>query len=242
MVRNEIPHGASCDHASTGGAGAGTEVDDVVGARDKREVVLDHDDGGAAVDQPVEKRDEPGGVGEVQAGGGLVENVGGGRFLQARGEFEALALAAGQGGQRLAEGDIAEVDVDEVAAHLRRGIDLVLLEVRLRVLGGHREDVGDVLAAEGVDEHGVVETPAFADFAGHVDALHQPEVDVDDAGSLAVLARAVGVRREHRGRLAGGFRESLADRIEHAGESRGVGAAGAGDGGLVDPDGVVDKR
>lgn len=93
-----------------------------------------------------------------------------------------------------------------------------------------------------VHEHGVVETPAFTDLAGHIDALHQPEVDVDDTGAFAVLACAVGIGREHRGGFAGGLGEGFADRVEHAGEGRGVGAAGAGDGGLVDEHGVVDKR
>ena len=56
-------------------AGAGAEVDDPVGVRHDRLVVLDDDDRLAGVDEPVEQAEQLLDVGEVQAGGRLVEDV-----------------------------------------------------------------------------------------------------------------------------------------------------------------------
>src|SRR6195256_6365876 len=56
-------------------AGAGTEVDDPVGVRHDRLVVLDDDDRLAGLDEPVEQAEQLLDVGEVQAGGRLVEGV-----------------------------------------------------------------------------------------------------------------------------------------------------------------------
>ena len=56
-------------------AGAGAEVDDPVGVRHHRLVVLDDDHRLAGVDQPVEQAEQLLDVGEVQAGGRLVEDV-----------------------------------------------------------------------------------------------------------------------------------------------------------------------
>jgi hypothetical protein len=56
-------------------AGAGAQVDDPVGVGHHGQVVLDHDDGLAAVDQPVQQAEQLLQVGKVQAGSGLVEHV-----------------------------------------------------------------------------------------------------------------------------------------------------------------------
>ena len=56
-------------------AGAGAEVDDPVGVGHDRLVVLDDDDRLAGVDEPVEQAEQLLDVGEVQAGGRLVEDV-----------------------------------------------------------------------------------------------------------------------------------------------------------------------
>ena len=56
-------------------AGAGAEVDDPVGVRHDRLVVLDDDDRLAGVDEPVEQAEQLLDVGEVEAGGRLVEDV-----------------------------------------------------------------------------------------------------------------------------------------------------------------------
>jgi hypothetical protein len=56
-------------------AGAGAQVDDPVGVGHDGLVVLDDDDGLAGVHQAVEEGEEVLDVGEVEAGGGLVEDV-----------------------------------------------------------------------------------------------------------------------------------------------------------------------
>src|SRR5258708_1647081 len=56
-------------------AGAGAEVDDPVGVGHDRLMVLNHDDRFARVDEPVEQAEQLLDVGEVKAGGWLVEEV-----------------------------------------------------------------------------------------------------------------------------------------------------------------------
>ena len=56
-------------------AGAGADIDDVVGGAYGLLVVLDHDQGVAEVAQVQQRLDEPGVVALVQADGGLVEHV-----------------------------------------------------------------------------------------------------------------------------------------------------------------------
>ena len=56
-------------------AALGAEVDDPVGRLDDVEVVLDHEHGVAGVDQPLQHAEQPAHVLEVEAGGGLVEDV-----------------------------------------------------------------------------------------------------------------------------------------------------------------------
>ena len=80
-------------------------------ARDDVEVVLDHDQRVAGGDQPAQRRDELRDVGEVQAGGRLVEQEQRAALRACRaahrascaGELQALRLAAGQRRHRLPE-------------------------------------------------------------------------------------------------------------------------------------------
>src|SRR6201996_6364410 len=77
-------------------AGAGAKVDDPVGVRHDRLVVLDDDDRLAGVHEPVEQAEQVLDVGEVEAGGRLVEDVDGALLGQVGGQLEPLPLAAGQ--------------------------------------------------------------------------------------------------------------------------------------------------
>ena len=102
-------------------ARAGAEVDDPVGVRHDRLVVLDHDDRLAGVDEPVEQAEQLLDVGQVQAGGRLVEHVDAALLAHVGGELEPLPLAAGQRRERLAEAEVAEPDVGEPAEDGVRG-------------------------------------------------------------------------------------------------------------------------
>src|SRR5450759_332250 len=92
-------------------AGAGAEVDDPVGVRQDRLVVRDDDDRLAGVDEPVEQAEQVLDVGEVEAGGRLVEDVDEALLGHVGGQLEPLPLAAGQRSERLAEDEVAEPDV-----------------------------------------------------------------------------------------------------------------------------------
>ena len=105
------------------GAAFGAEVDDPVGGLDHVEVVLDDDDGVPLRREAVEHLEQLADVVEVQAGGGLVEDVE--RLARAlldqlAGQLDALGLAAGEGRRRLAELEVVEPDVVQRLEHRRR--------------------------------------------------------------------------------------------------------------------------
>ena len=130
-------------------AAFGAEVEDVVGVADDVEVVLDDDDGVAEVGEAVEDFEQLAHVVEVEAGGGLVEEVEGAAGLalgEFAGELHALGFAAGEGGGGLAEMDVAEADVDQGLQLGRGGGDV--LEDGQRVGDGQVEQVGDGVAVE----------------------------------------------------------------------------------------------
>jgi hypothetical protein len=89
--------------------------------RHDRLVVLDDDDRLAGVDEPVEQAEQLLDVGEVEAGGRLVEDVDAALLGQLGGELEPLPLAAGQRGERLADAEVAEPDVSEPFEDRMRG-------------------------------------------------------------------------------------------------------------------------
>jgi hypothetical protein len=79
--------------------------------RHDRLVVLDDDDRLAGVDEPVEQPEQLLHIGQVQAGGRLVEDVDAALVAHLGGQLEPLALAAGERGERLAEAQVAEAHV-----------------------------------------------------------------------------------------------------------------------------------
>ena len=230
-------------------AALGAEVDDAVGRLDHVEVVLDHDDGVALLHQPVEHLQQPLHVREVQAGGGLVEDVerAAGRHLaQLRGQLHPLRLAAGQRRGGLAEPDVVE---PHVVQRLQAALDLrdVLEEVD-RLLDRHVEHVGDRLALEAHLERLAVVALAVALLARHVDVRQEVHLDLDLAVAAADLAApALDVEREAprlvpaRPRLLRA-RVEVADVVEQPDVGGRVGPRRAPDRRLVDVDDLVDLR
>src|SRR5580704_16931226 len=228
--------GAGGDDVAAAGAAVGAEVDDVVGGLDDVEVVLDDDDGVAAVDEPAQDAQQFADVFEVQAGGGLVQDVdgpAGGAALQFGGQLDPLCFAAGQGGRGLAEADVPQADIGQggqVAVDGRDGG-----EEAGGFLDRHVQHVGDGLALV-VHGQGVGVVPgAVADLARDVHVGQELHLDLEGAIARAGLAAAAfDVEGEPAGLVAadlglGGGREQLPDVVEHAGVGGRVGAGGPPD-------------
>ena len=96
-------------------AGAGADVEHMVGGADGVLVVLDHDHGVAEVAQPLERFEKPRIVALVQPDRRLVEHVehAGQPGADLRGEPDALALAAGQRAGGARQREIFEPDIDQ---------------------------------------------------------------------------------------------------------------------------------
>src|SRR6267143_1331469 len=104
------------DDAAATLAAFGAEVDDPVSLLDDVEVVLDDEHGVAEIDKALQDVEELSNVIEVQAGGGLVEDVeraAGLALGKLAGELDALGFAAGKSCGGLAERDVAEADFDK---------------------------------------------------------------------------------------------------------------------------------
>ena len=138
-------------------AGAGTEVDDVVGDRDRLRLVLDDEHGVALVAQLQQQLVHPLDVVRVQADRRLVEDVGdvGERRPEVADHLGALRLSAGQRARRPVEREVAEPDLRERVEQVlqpgeqRRHRRLVERPDPVgQVADLHRAEVGDVLALD----------------------------------------------------------------------------------------------
>ena len=235
------------DDAAAAFAAFGAHVEDVVGVADDVEVVLDDDDGVAEVGEAVEDFEELADVVEVEAGGGLVEEVEGAAGLalgELAGELHALGFAAGEGGGGLAEVDVAEAYVDEGLELDVDGGDV--FEDGDGVFDGEVEEVGDGVAVELDGEGLLIVTASVTYFAEDVDVGEEVHLDAALAFALAgFAASALDVEGEAAGLVAalaglGEHGEEVADGGEDAGVGGGVRAWGAADGGLVDLDDFVE--
>src|SRR5216683_2024692 len=108
--------GALGDDAAAALAALGAKINDPIGLLDDVEMVLDDKHGIAEIDEALQDVEKFSHVVEVQAGGGLVEDVERASCLSFRElacQLDALRFAAGERGGGLAEGDVAETDFDE---------------------------------------------------------------------------------------------------------------------------------
>jgi hypothetical protein len=110
-------------------AGFRAEIDNVIGFGDHAEIVLDHDDGIALINQAVQNVQKKFHIGHVQSDGWLFEQIqslsGLSHFadplifratdsaFQLRHEFQALRFAAAQGRTRLSQLQIAKPGIDQ---------------------------------------------------------------------------------------------------------------------------------
>ncbi len=241
--------GAGGNNLAAAVTALGAEVENEVGALDHVEVVLDHHHRVALRDQPVEDREELGHVGEVQAGGGLVEDVegaAGGALGELARQLHPLRLAARQGGGALAELDVAQ-------PHVHQGLEAAAQgghrgEKVEPLLHGHRQDLADVLAFVANLQGLAVVAQPLALVAGDEDVGEEVHLDAGDPVAAARLApAALDVEREAAGLVAADarlrdLREQGPDVGEQAGVGGGVGARGPADGRLVDGDHLIHVR
>ena len=213
----------------------------MVGALDDVQVVFDDHHGVAAVHQPLEHLQQLAHVVSVEAGGGLVQDIdglAGGELAELRGQLHPLGLAAGE-----LRGGLAQLHIPQ--AHVAQGLELVAdpgqgCEELHRLVHGHLQHVGDVLALV-PDLQGLpVVAPALAHLAGHEDVRQEVHLDLQHAVAGAGLtpaapdveaepARAVAPAL---GLLGGG--EQVPDVVEEAGVGGGIGPGRPADGTLVD--------
>src|SRR5882757_6500711 len=260
-VGGDLFGGAGGDDLAAAATALGAHVDDPVGGFDDVEIVLDDEEGAAAFDELAEGGEEFGYIVEVEAGGGLVEDVKGAAAGfscsvvcgaagdgacggEVRGKFAALGFAAGECGGGLAETDVTEADLVE---------DVELVddfwvpgEVDEGLFDGHVEDVVDAFAfVLDVEDLGFV-TSSVTFFAGELNVGEELHLDGDGAVAFADVAAAAG---DVEGEVAGAEAAALgvglggeegADVVERFDVGDGVGVWGAADGGLVDEDDVVE--
>ena len=178
---------------------------------------------------------------EVEARGGLIEDVEGVAGIALRqfpGELDTLSLAAGEGGGRLPEADVGQAHIHQCLQFVgdagNGGEELV------GVLHGHFQHLMDVLALVADFEGLPVVALALADVAGHIDIRQKVHLHLGDSIPLTGFAApALDVEGETPGLVAPGAGflgagEQLADGGEDPGVGRGVGAGRAADGALVD--------
>src|SRR5690625_2206347 len=223
-----------------------TEVDYPVGRLDDVDVVLDHDEAVAAVDQPVQHVQQLADVLEVQARRRFVQDVerlAGRTLAELARELHPLRLAAGKGRARLPDLHVTEADVHhqlQLAGNRRN-----VLEKLESLAHRHVEHVGDRLPADFHLERLPVVAGSLAHLARNVHV--RQEVHFHLHGSVAAArfaAAALYVEREAARLVAalagfGSAGKQVADVRENAGVGGGVAAGRPPDGALVDLDDLV---
>lgn len=240
--------GSRCsDDLTAGSSPFGTEVDDPIGGLDQIEVMFDDDDRIPAIDETLEDLKEHGDVGEMETGGGFVQDVEGFAGIATAeffSEFDALGFATGEGRGGLAEFEIIET-------HVVKGLKFLgdfgdggevfegLLDIEI-------EAIGDRFAFELDLEGFEVEAFPFADGAGDPDIGHEFHGEFDGTVSFASAAAAlVGIEAKAAGLVAADFGigeegEEVAYFVEDFDIGGGIAAWGAADGALIDIDDLID--
>ena len=256
-LADDLPRRALRDDAPAAVAAFGPEIDDPVGFGHDVEVVLDHDDAVAGVDQPVQHVDQLLDVGHVQADRRLVEHVERVLVRARRGpaarprrstsvrtlessvtSLMRCASPPESVGLCWPEREIAEAHVlQQPQAVVDRAVRGEELD---RFVDAHREHFADRLALEAHRERLGVEARAAAHFARHAHVGQEAHLDALHALAFARLAApAARVEREAaRGVAAharfGHFGEEAAHRVPEADVGRGARARRLADRRLVD--------
>ena len=208
-----------------------SEINHPIGALDDLEIVLDHDEGIARVDQALEQLHQHRDIVEMQSSGRLVENekvaaaravlFGAGTLVREMpDEFEALRFAARKSVQRLTKPQITKADFVQNIERIAELLGFPDLSEKLdRFTDGQLEDVVNGFLVQLHIENVRLKAAAFAFGATDVKIAQELHLDLLKAGAATALATAAaGVEREracgqplrHRFRLGG---EKLANAI-----------------------------
>ena len=198
-------------------ASAGADFDDVIGGAHDGFLVLDDEEGVAAVAQAFHDADEAADVAGVEADGGFVEDEEGVHQggAEAGGEVDALELAAGEGAGLAVEVDVAEAGAvhvteaggDLVAQHAGGAVgfgDGEGVQEGQQIGDGELPEVGDGFAGETVVVGVFFEAAAIAIRTGGVGAeAGEEDADVhlvgagfepfEEAANAVPVATIVGV-------------------------------------------------
>ena len=205
---------ALIEDAAAGLARARPEVDEVVGRAHHVLVVLDDEDGVAVVAELAEEVEQPRGVGRMEAGRRLVEDIEDAPqpVPRLRGQPDALDLAAGERVRGAVEAQVAEPEPFEQVRLFEEGgadglaggpagrIELHAPELPGQTADGHRADVGDGPARDGHPEGFGPEAAAAAGAAGEgpgeaedVVVPFRPEDRLHDRQDPFVIALLAGL-------------------------------------------------
>ena len=177
------------DQVSAVHAGAGTQVDDVIGRFDRLLVVLDHDDGVAEVAQLLQGREQAAVVALVQADRGLIEDVhdAGEPGAHLAGEPDALRFPARERLGGAIERQVVQAHVAEEAQPLDDAL----------------HDLAGDLAAPARQLERAEQLQRAPD--GQVRDLRQALVGDEHEARRAVEARAVALRARPHAQVAAEF-------------------------------------
>src|SRR6266705_5632626 len=154
-------------------------------------MVLDDEHGISEVDQALKNVEKFSHVVEMQAGGGLIEDVeraAGLALGKLARQFDALGFASGERGGGLAKRDVAEADFDECRKFL---LNLRNIFEKFQRVGGRQiQNVADgmILVADG--KRFRIVAAAAAHFTHHVNVGKKIHFDAAEAVSLAGFAAA----------------------------------------------------
>ena len=114
LTRGNFFRGALCDNLTAAGTSFGAKVNDVVGAFDNVEIVLNNDHRVSGINQTIQHFYQLMHIGNMQAGSRLVQNINGlscftlGKLQR---QLHALRFTAGKCGRTLTQLDITKANI-----------------------------------------------------------------------------------------------------------------------------------
>ena len=186
--------------------------------------MFNDDDGVAPLHQTVQQLHNRFHIGGVEAGGGLIQHINAALLVQILGKLYPLALAAGQGGQGLSQGQVGQ-------AHLQHGPQglaqlSVLPKKFIGFPGGHIQNLHNVLALIGIGQSILAVAFSLAGLTNRGHRVHKHQLRDDLSSAAAAGTAALAVEGE-QGAFHTVFRcHHLSDFVKETQEGCGGGSSG----------------